>query len=71
MIRFEEMAVSEFGSSSSYARRLSSADSVVKVRKIRFGGLPLILTSGEGSRTGAGKPRVIRFVEISAFSGIQ
>jgi hypothetical protein len=71
MIRFAGMAVPEFDSSSSYARRLPPAESVVEVRAIRFCGLPFILTSREGRRTDAAKPRVIRFAEISAFSGVQ
>jgi hypothetical protein len=71
MIRFAEMAFPELDSSSSYVRRLRPADSVVKVRTIRFGGLPFVFASREGQRTDAVKPRVIRFVEISAFSGVQ
>jgi hypothetical protein len=71
MIRFAEMAVPEFDSSSSYARGLPPADSVVEVRTIRFVGLPFALTSRKGWRGDAAKPRVIRFVEISAFFGVQ
>ena len=71
MIRSAEMAVPEFDSSSSYARLLPPVHSTVEARLMRFVGLPFILTSGEGSRTGAAKPRAIRFVEISAFSAIQ
>jgi hypothetical protein len=71
MIRSAEMAVPEFDSSSSYVRRLPPADSVVEVRTIRFVGLAFAFTSREGWRTDAVKPRVIRFAEISAFSGVQ
>jgi hypothetical protein len=71
MIRFAEIAVPEFDSSSSHVGRLRPTDSVLEVRTIRFVGLPFALTSREGWRTDAVKPRVIRFVEISAFSGVQ
>jgi hypothetical protein len=43
----------EFNSSFSYVRRLPPEDSVVKVRTIRFVGLPIVFTSRGGWRTGA------------------
>ena len=52
-------------------RLVPPTHSALEVLTIRFVGLPFALTSGEGRRTDAGKLRVIRFVGISAFSGVQ
>jgi hypothetical protein len=43
----------QFNSSFSYVRRLPPEDSVVKVRTIRFVGLPFMFASRAGWRTGA------------------
>ena len=71
MIRFAEMAVPEFDSFSWCVGRLRLADSVVKVRKIRFVSLPFVFVSGGGLRTDAVKPEMIRFVKITVFSEVQ
>ena len=57
MIRFAKMAVLlQLNRSFPHARRLPPADSVVKVRSIRFVGLPVVFTSGGAQRTDAVKP---------------
>ena len=50
---------------------LPPADSVVKVRTIRFVGLAFVFPSGEGRRTDVVKLEMIRFGKIAVFSEIQ
>jgi hypothetical protein len=52
-------------------KAITPLHSTVEARLIRFVGLSSVSTSGDGRRTGAAKPRAIRFAEISAFSGVQ
>jgi len=55
MIRFAKMAIffRKFSRPFSYVRRLPPEDSVVKVRTIRFVGLPFIFASRGGWRVAA------------------
>jgi hypothetical protein len=41
------------------------------VHTIRFVGLPFVFTSGGRLQTDAGKPGMIRFVKMAAFSEVQ
>ena len=61
----------EFNISFSYVRGLPPEDSVVKVRTIRFVGLPFVFASGGGRRTDVVKPEMIRFVKVTVFSEVQ
>ena len=66
-----EISTARHASLITYARRLPPADSVVKVRTIRFVDLPFDFTSGGGRRTDPAKPGMIRFGKIAVFSEIQ
>jgi hypothetical protein len=52
-------------------KAITSATFNPKLHMIRFVDLPFVFTSGEGRRTEAVKPELIRFGEIAVFSEIQ
>jgi len=60
-----------FGSSFFVRKAIISGTFSPKVRVIRFVGLPSVFTSGGGRRTGAVKPEMIRFVQMTVFSEVQ
>jgi hypothetical protein len=72
VIRFVRMTCFlEFGSFFFVRKAIISGTFSPKAHAIRFVGLPSILTSGEGRRTNAVKPEMIRFVKMTVFSGVQ
>jgi len=52
-------------------RAISSSTFDREGTTIRFVGLPFVSTSREGWRTGAVKPKGIRFGEVTVFCGVQ